>query len=148
MAQAFSEAVARDAELVVVMAWELADPYSDRVELRTHAAEWEARGREVIAEVVADWRTVHPNVAIEPRVVHGPAAKVLLRASAESDLLVVSRRRLALPPHGHLGDVVHSLLQFSDVPVHVVPYAADPPAEEQDSVRRSRRSTAQVSRSS
>jgi hypothetical protein len=62
--------------------------------------------------------------------------------------MVVSRRRLALPPYGQLGDVVHSLLRFSEVPVHVVPYAADPPAEEQEPVRRSRRRTAQVSGSS
>jgi nucleotide-binding universal stress UspA family protein len=145
LAHAFSEAAARDAELVVVMAWELADPYCDRVELSTNAAEWEAKGREVVAEVAADWRTVYPNVAIETRVVHGPPAKVLLRASAGSDLLIVSRRRLALPPYGRLGDVVHALLRLSEVPVHVVPYAADPPTEDQEALPRSRRGVAHVS---
>ena len=134
LSQAFSEAAERDARLVVVTAWEVADPYSDRIELRTHADEWEAYGRRLVDEVVADWRTAFPEVVVESRVVHGPAAKVLLQATDESDLLVVSRRRLALPPYGYLGGVVHSLLRLSDVPVHVVPYAADPPAPDEDLV--------------
>ena len=50
---------------------------------------------------------------------------MLLHASADSDLLVVSRRRLTLPPYGHLGGVVHDLLRLSEVPVLVVPFVAD-----------------------
>jgi len=126
LAQAFAEAASRDAALRVVMAWEVADPYFDRIELRTHADEWEANGRELIVEVTADWRSAYPDVSMETEVVHGQPAKVLLRASGDSDLLIISRRRLALPPYGHLGGIGHSLLRLSDVPVHVVPYAADP----------------------
>lgn len=129
LAQAFFEAVARDAELVVVMVWDVADPYSDRFDLRTHAAQWEANGRKVVAEVTADWRTAYPDIEIETRVEHGTPARVLLRASADSDLLLVSRRRLALPPYGHLGGIVHSLLQLTEVPVRVVPNATEPPPE-------------------
>lgn len=134
LSQGLSEAIARDAALVIVMAWQVPDPYFDRIELRTHADEWQAHGQELIAEVTADWRTTYPDVTVESRVVHGAPARVLLEASAGSDLLVVSRRRLALPPYGRLGGVVHSLLRLSDVPVHVVPYAADPPAEDVDLV--------------
>jgi nucleotide-binding universal stress UspA family protein len=125
LARAFAEAASRDAALRVVMAWEVADPYFDRIELRTHADEWEANGRELIVEVTADWRTAYPDVTVETTVVHGQAAKVLLQASGDSDLLIISRRKLALPPYGHLGGIGHSLLRLSDVPVHVVPYAAD-----------------------
>ena len=56
---------------------------------------------------------------------HGAPARVLLHASTDSDLLVVSRRRLVLPPYGHLGGVVHDVLRLSDVPVLVVPFVAD-----------------------
>ena len=112
--------------LVVVTAWQVADPYFDRVEERTHAQDWEAEGRKVVLEITADWRTAFPDVAMETRIVHGPAARVLLDASADSDLLVISRRRFALPPHGRLGAVGHDLLRLSDVPVQVVPYTADP----------------------
>jgi hypothetical protein len=63
---------------------------------------------------------------METRIVHGPAARVLLDVSDASDLLVISRRKLAFPPFGRLGAVGHDLLRLSDVPVHVVPYTADP----------------------
>jgi nucleotide-binding universal stress UspA family protein len=111
--------------LTVVTAWELADPYFDRIELRTHADEWERNGTELVADVAADWQTAYPDVPLEVKVVHGSPAKVLLAASEDGDLLVVSRRRLAFPPYGHLGGVGHSLLRLSDVPVHVVPYVDD-----------------------
>jgi nucleotide-binding universal stress UspA family protein len=103
----------------------VADPYFDRVEARSHAREWEEEGRKVVTELTAEWRTVYPEVSMETRIVHGPAARMLLDASRDSDLLVISRRRLALPPFGRLGAAGHDLLRLSDVPVHVVPYTAD-----------------------
>ena len=130
LAQAFAEASARDATLVVVTAWQLADPYFDRVEGRAHAPEWEAEGRKVVDEVTADWRTSYPEVAVEARIVHGPAARVLLDVSEDSDLLLISRRKLSLPPFGRLGAVGHDLLRLSEVPVHVVPYVMDQPKDQ------------------
>jgi nucleotide-binding universal stress UspA family protein len=129
LAQAFAEASARGAVLVVVTAWQLVDPYFDRAEARTHARQWEEEGRKVVTEISADWRTVYPDVSMETRVVHGSAARVLLDLSEESDLLVISRRRLAFPPFGRLGAVGHDLLRLSDVPVQVVPYVAEPVAD-------------------
>ena len=126
LAQAFAEASARAAVLVVVTAWQVADPYFDRVEERTHAQDWETEGRKVVLEITADWRTAYPDVAMETRIVHGPAARVR-RSSLPT--IVISRRRLALPPHGRLGAVGHDLLRLSDVPVQVVPYTADPEIE-------------------
>jgi nucleotide-binding universal stress UspA family protein len=132
LAQGFAEAAARSASVRLVTAWHLADPYFDSVEVRTHAEEWQQRGTERLVELSADWRTTFPDVAVETRVVHGPAARMLLRESADSDLLVISRRRFALPPYGQLGGAGHDLLRLSDIPVHVVPYVADSPlAEEQ-----------------
>jgi nucleotide-binding universal stress UspA family protein len=129
LAQAFTEASARDAALVVVTAWQLVDPYFDRVEGRSHAQEWEDEGRKVVTELTANWRTVYPEVSMETRIVHGSAARVLLDVSDGSDLLVISRRKLGFPPFGRLGAVGHDLLRLSDVPVHVVPYTADPSPE-------------------
>jgi nucleotide-binding universal stress UspA family protein len=130
LAQAFSEAAARRAALRVVTAWELADPYLDRVEYRTHADEWTASGTQAVLDVTAPWQALYPDIEVEIEVLHGSPAKVLLRASRDADLLVISRRRFALPPYGRLGGVGHSLLRLSDVPVHVVPYAADHPVDE------------------
>jgi len=130
--QAFTEAAARGASVRLVTAWHLADPYFDSIEVRTHAEEWQLRGTERLVEISADWRTTYPDVPVETRVVHGPAARMLLRESADADLLVISRRRFPIPPYGQLGGAGHDLLRLSDVPVHVVPYAADsaPAAEE------------------
>ena len=54
--------------------------------------------------------------------------------SGDADLLLISRRRLALPPYGHLGGVGHDLLRLSDLPVQLVPYAPDPAPAEEDLV--------------
>ena len=129
LSRAFGEAAARGATLTLVTAWELPDPYLDRIEVRTHAADWEAAERRVIEETLTQWRSAYPDVPVEIRIVHGPAANVLLDASRDSDLLLLSRRRLALPPFGRLGGVPHALLRLSDVPVEVVPYVDHPAAE-------------------
>jgi nucleotide-binding universal stress UspA family protein len=125
LAQAFAAASARGAALEVITAWQLADPYFDRVEARTHSQDWEAEGQKVVTEVTAEWRTAYADVPVRTRIVHGPAARVLLDATEGSDLLVISRRKLALPPFGRLGAVGHDLLRLSEVPVLVVPYLAD-----------------------
>ena len=120
LTRAFAEAHGRRASLTLVTAWQVPDPYLDRIELRTHAAEWEADDLRVLDELAAPWRRTYPDVQVEARVEHGSAADVLLRASSESDLLLVARRHHVMPPHGHLGGVAHTLLRLSDVPVYVV----------------------------
>jgi len=120
--RAFAEASARRAALTVVTAWAVADPYLDRIELRTHAADWRADGEAMLGELLADWRTAYPDVPVETLVAHGSAADVILAASQESDLVLISRRRLSVPPSGHLGGVAHAVLRRSDVPVAVVPF--------------------------
>jgi nucleotide-binding universal stress UspA family protein len=132
LGEAFAQARARGADLTIVTAWELPDPYLDRIEVRTHADEWEADGRRVIEDVVAKWRGEYTDVAIDVRVQHGRAMEVLLAASRDSDLLLVSRRHHALPPYGHLGGVAHAVLRVSDVPVIVVPFTGAPPDPDED----------------
>jgi nucleotide-binding universal stress UspA family protein len=126
LSEAFEEACARGASLTLVTAWNLPDPYLDRMEVRAHAAEWEADGRQLIEHQIDEWRTAYPDVPVEIRVEHGAAPSVLQTVSRDSDLLFLSRRRHALPPHGHLGGVAHAMLRLSDVPVLVVPFAGIP----------------------
>ena len=109
--------------LTIVTAWELPDAYLDRIELRTHAQDWEEEGRRVIEDVLAPWRASYPDVEVKIRIQHGRAAEVLLAAGRDGDLMVLSRRRHAIPPFGHLGGVAHAILRVSDVPVLVVPFA-------------------------
>lgn len=126
LAQAFAEARARSATLTVVKAWELPDPYLDRIEVRTHSADWEADGEEMLGELLSEWRTAYPDVSVVTRVAHGPAADVVLSTSQDADLLLISRRRHGFPPQRHLGGVAHAVLRRSDVPVVVVPFVVTP----------------------
>ncbi|WP_317440867.1 universal stress protein [Streptomyces collinus] len=63
----------------------------------------------------------HPQVDVRRKTVEGSAHRILLRESAEADLIVVGAQRR----HGHfglqLGRVGHTLLSHSDCPVAVVP---------------------------
>jgi nucleotide-binding universal stress UspA family protein len=128
LGEAFAEASARSATLTLVTAWQLPDPYMDRIEVRTHADDWQAEGRRVIDELLSDWRTVYPDVPVDIRIEHGRAASVLVEASRDSDVLFLCRRRYAVHPHGHLGGVAYAVLQSSEVPVHVVSSEGSPEA--------------------
>lgn len=120
LGSAFAEAAALGATLTVVTAWELPDPYLDRIEARTHAEDWEIEGRQVLTELLSDWRTAYPDVPVDLRIRHGRPASVLIEVSRESDVLFLCRRHHALHSHGHLGGVAYAVLRASDVPVHVV----------------------------
>jgi len=124
LSQAFYVAQGRGARIVVITAWELYDPTMDRTEARTHSADWTAEGTRVLEELVAGWRKNYPTVPVELRVAHGRAATVLVHASAEADLLLIARRRHAVPPYGRLGGTAHTVLRTSRTPVEVVPALA------------------------
>jgi nucleotide-binding universal stress UspA family protein len=121
VARAFAEAAWRRCPLTVVMAWSLPDPYLDRIELRTHEQDWVTAGTAEIEKLVDPHRSANPDLDVAITVRHGRPASVLLAAADGSDLLVVTRRRFALPPHERLGGVGQALLRASDVPVLVVP---------------------------
>lgn len=120
LATAYAWASSHGASLTVVHAWELPDPYLDRIEARTRAEEWQARGTELLDEALADWRVMQPDVPIDTRVVHGQAASVLVAAAQAADLLFV-RRAHERRPVDHLGSTVRALLLASPTPVEVVP---------------------------
>ena len=109
-----------DATITVVHAWELPDPYLDRIEARTQPDEWHALGQQLLDEALGDWRDQHPHLSIETRVVHGHAASVLVAAAKAADLLVV-RRAHEHRPFDHLGATVRAVLLDSPAPVEVVP---------------------------
>ncbi|MEV8561347.1 universal stress protein [Streptomyces sp. NPDC051917] len=120
---AVREAEVRGCALTAVRAWRnpsqepvdhmlIAD---DAARLREERA---ATGLEdALREVVRE----HPQVDVGRKAVEGTAHRILLRESAEADLIVVGAQRR----HGHfglqLGRVGHTLLHHSDCPVAVVP---------------------------
>jgi nucleotide-binding universal stress UspA family protein len=120
MATAYAWASARRGSITLVHAWEMANPYIDRIEARTHADEWEALGQQLLDDALKDWRRQHPDVPVETRVIHGHAASVLVEAAKAADLVVV-RRAHPHRPFDHLGATVRALLLASPTPVEVVP---------------------------
>jgi nucleotide-binding universal stress UspA family protein len=61
------------------------------------------------------------DVAVEPLVVRGPPASVLLRAAEKADLLVVGSRGRGGFQRLLLGSVSHQVASHSPVPVMIVP---------------------------
>ena len=120
MSAAYQEAVSLGATITVVHAWELIDPYLDRIEARTHDDEWRAMGEQLLEEALGHWRDQYPHVFVETRVVHGHPASVLVAAAKGADLVVV-RRAHGHRPLDHLGATVRAVLLSSPAPVEVVP---------------------------
>jgi nucleotide-binding universal stress UspA family protein len=120
MAAAYEQAVRLGASITVVHAWEMPDPYVDRVESRAHAEEWQALGEQILDEALGTWRDQYPHVPIDTQVVHGHPASVLVAAAKAADLVVV-RRAHEHRPFDHLGATVRALLLASPAPVEVVP---------------------------
>ena len=123
---AVEEAALRGARLKVVTAWEIppavvaglaADSgFFDQslIEARQHA-------EAIVAEAVARAAELQPSVVIEPRVVEGHEAKVLLEEAKDATLIVVGSRG-----HGGftgllLGSISQQVVNHARCPVTVVP---------------------------
>lgn len=116
----FAEAAASHAELHVLHAWKVPDPYVDRIEGRTHADDWDQAARDMVNTALDEWHLAYPSVRVAIDVVHQDAAEALVRASESASLLLLSRRELpVLGPH--LGHVGRAVLHAAHCPVEVVP---------------------------
>ncbi|MFF5210106.1 universal stress protein [Streptosporangium sp. NPDC000396] len=73
----------------------------------------------LLAEVLAGWREKFPDVTLIEHVVHEHAAKALIEASADADLVVIGAHGGARAPLG-LGAIAHAVLHHSHVPVITV----------------------------
>ena len=73
---------------------------------------------------MASWHAKFPDVDVREELVHGGAAKTLLRACAGADLLVVGCRGRGGFQSMVLGSVSHAVLHHATCPVAVVHDAA------------------------
>ena len=120
-ARGLAEAAWRGVGLEIVTAWHLPDAYLDKIEARSHGDEWVDAGMADLKSLLQPLRASFPDVDVQLRVVHGRPAAVLLDAAADSELLILTRRHAAVPPHERFGGVGRAVLRLSDVPVLVVP---------------------------
>ncbi|MFE9354887.1 universal stress protein [Streptomyces olivaceoviridis] len=120
---AVREAEVRGCALTAVRAWR--NPSQEPVDhmlIADDAARLrEERASTGLDDALREAVRAHPQVDVQRQPLEGPAHRVLLKASAEADLIVVGAQRR----HGHfglqLGRVAHALLHHSDCPVAVVP---------------------------
>lgn len=122
--QAFELAADRGARLIVLHAWEYSAPYDDLVFAQVDLAGWEERSARDLRQVVDDVARDFTNVDTEVRFVRGQPARVLADASAEADLLAITRRLHGFPL-GHLGGTGRTALRETQCPAVVLPPAVE-----------------------
>jgi nucleotide-binding universal stress UspA family protein len=125
---AFATASARGATLRVVHAWSLPDPYGDRIEERTHAAQWLTASRMQLDRLLEPLKDRYPDVPVEVVVLHEQPARALLGQADQADLVVLLRSPSTLVPGRHLGSTARALLAHATTPVEVVPAVGAQPA--------------------
>jgi nucleotide-binding universal stress UspA family protein len=120
LAWAAAEAVAHEANLLVVNAWEhtLLPPAGSVSVSEHYVPDPSQRTADDLVQVIKEELGDDPPVLVQPQVKQGRAAKVLIEESAGADLLVVGER-------GHGG---FAGLLLGSVSQHVAAYAKCPVA--------------------
>ena len=117
----YEQAKARQAKLVVLHAWWLANGYDDVAVDEAMRRQREARMREALTPAMSELAAEFPEVEVALRVQHAPSAEAILDEAKKSALLVLSRRHHLLPLGTHLGPVARATLHHSTCPVLMVP---------------------------
>jgi nucleotide-binding universal stress UspA family protein len=117
---AFTEAESRGADLVIVHAWKLPAAYDDVIGARVAQETYRDHAREIIEPLIADLRAAHPGVRVIVAVPHAQAARALIDASYDADLLVMSCPS-AHQGIRHLGSTARAVIRWSTCPVIVYP---------------------------
>jgi nucleotide-binding universal stress UspA family protein len=122
MAEAFDVASRSGSRLVVLHAWRFPSAYDDIIVTDPESlAEWGARARHELEELVKPWQHRCPEVDVELRTVHDHSAHALVAASEDADELVIARRAHGFPAAAHLGSTARTVLLYAHCPVRVVP---------------------------
>ncbi|MFE6508767.1 universal stress protein [Nocardioides sp. NPDC057767] len=127
IAQALKHAADRDAELVVLHAWQLDTVYDDMTLGHLDMNGWEKAARRALDEGLGRARRRMPHasgVEVRVDVRHGQPARVIADAAVNADLLVIGRRRHSFPL-GRLGSTGRALIRESRCPVEVQPPVPD-----------------------
>jgi nucleotide-binding universal stress UspA family protein len=115
LSAAFAAADRHGTNLVVLNVHPVIDDEPDRGELERQ---------------LSPWRTRHPGVLVDLRIVHGRPDEQLLLAASEARLVVVSTRGRGPFVRALLGSCSHTLVKHSACPVEVVPRTPVPAATE------------------
>lgn len=121
LAFAFEEADRRQAQLLVVQAWQwIRPPGADYALAPAHIS---AGALTRLSSLAGPWKEKYPGVEVGEEVIHGRPAPRLARLTGAADLLVIGRRHLSLAnTDAHLGSVTEAVLAHADGPVAIVPH--------------------------
>ena len=119
---AFADADGPARRLVVVHALRGPDAMLDA--MAGHPASARAAAKQEITTALAPWRSRHPGVPVEVRVVHGAPADRLLEAAAAARLLVVGTNARGPAARVVLDSTSRAVVRRSPCPVMVVPREA------------------------
>lgn len=121
-ASAFEAATTYAANIEVVHAWKMPDPYIDSIESHDHASTWMAAGTDMIERALSPWRDRYPDVTVDVRVVHSDPARALLAAAEDATLLLLLRRPTPKLLGPHLGSTARRVIAAAPCPVDVLPH--------------------------
>lgn len=86
------------------------------------AADWAARIRAKLTELLRPWQDKYPGVTVTEQATIGGAGPHLVDASRDAALVVVGRRSRHAPGGSRIGPVTHALLHHAPAPVAVIPH--------------------------
>ena len=121
----FQLAARHGARLTVLHAWEFLAMYDDAIAGHAELPNWEQRATASLTALLDGIRPDFPGVDAAVRLVRDQPARALVDASAEADLLLITRRPHAFP-FGHLGGTGRAVLRETRCPTVVYPPAAEP----------------------
>ncbi|WP_406306477.1 universal stress protein [Streptomyces sp. NBC_00885] len=120
---AFDCAKRRQAPLRVIHTWNFPPLYGFAASPQPEMdRELEAAERRALTAALSPWRDRFPDVAVEEKVLTGTAARHLLHAASQADLVVVGRRTAEAALGPHIGHVTHAVIHHAACPVAVVPH--------------------------
>src|SRR5690606_23640680 len=124
---AFAEAEVRGADLVAVHAWygDLPEGVEEKLPLIYDAGDVTSTLTTQLSGWLAETRARHPEVRVREEIRRGRAAKTLIEASREAQLVVVGARGRGGFAGLLLGSVSQALLHHAECPVAVVRAAGD-----------------------
>jgi nucleotide-binding universal stress UspA family protein len=117
----FREARRRGASLVALHAWRLPVVYGEVGYPTEMVDDWMTPAAEEMGQTLAPFQETYPDVKTEVDLQHEFAAPALLRATENTDLIVVGRRGHGAPWGIYLGSLARMLVREGKCPVEISP---------------------------
>ncbi|WP_169744280.1 universal stress protein [Knoellia aerolata] len=117
---AFDHAAQRDAELVVVHAWEAKGPEDPTLQTDSSWPAYEGGLEQAVSREISAMSAEHPAVKVVHHVVRSSPVAALIEAADSADLVVVGARGTGGFPGLHLGSVSNRLLGRTACPLVLV----------------------------